>query len=59
MAAAETAWRNARAEVSIADLAADVDVDTAGSAFPRLRGWLGTRPSGSGSGAGREKPLEG
>jgi Rrf2 family protein len=59
MAAAETAWRNALAEVSIADLAADVDVDTAGTAFPRLRAWLGARPSDSGSAAGREKSLEG
>ena len=59
MAAAETAWRNALAEVSIADLAADVDVDTAGTAFPRLRAWLSARPSDSGSAAGREKSLEG
>jgi Rrf2 family protein len=42
MSAAETAWRAALAEVSIADLAAEVDVDTAGAAFPRLRTWLTT-----------------
>jgi hypothetical protein len=41
MAAAETAWRSALAAVSIADLTADVDADTEGAAFPRLRAWLG------------------
>jgi Rrf2 family protein len=40
MAGAELAWRSALAEVTIADLAADVDADTGGSAFPRLRAWL-------------------
>lgn len=40
MAAADTAWRTALAGVSIADLAADVDVDTGGTAMPRLRRWL-------------------
>ncbi len=40
MAAAEAAWRSALAEVSIADLAADVETDTDGAAFPRLRAWL-------------------
>lgn len=40
MATAESAWRAALAEVSIADLAADVEVDTDGAAFPRLRAWL-------------------
>jgi Rrf2 family protein len=40
MAAAEAAWRSALAGVSIADLAADVETDTGGAAFPRLRAWL-------------------
>lgn len=40
MAAAEQAWRAALAAVTIADLAVDVEVDTAGAAFPRLRAWL-------------------
>jgi Rrf2 family protein len=40
MAAADTAWRAALAGISIADLAADVDVDTNGIALPLLRGWL-------------------
>lgn len=48
MAAAEQAWRAALAGVSVADLAADVEVDTGGTAFPRLRAWLAapsaTRP---------------
>lgn len=40
MARAEQAWRSTLAEVSIADLAADVTADTDGAAFPRLRAWL-------------------
>ena len=45
MAAAEAAWRSALAEVSIADLAADVEADTDGAAFPRLRAWLQGAPA--------------
>jgi Rrf2 family protein len=45
MAAAEAAWRSALAEVSIADLAADVEADTDGAAFPRLRAWLQDAPA--------------
>ncbi|MDX8152984.1 Rrf2 family transcriptional regulator [Patulibacter brassicae] len=41
MLAAEDAWRTALADVSIADLAQDVQGDTAGAAMPRLRAWLG------------------
>jgi Rrf2 family protein len=44
MGAAESAWRAALAAVSIADLAAQVEVDTAGAAFPRLRAWLAGEP---------------
>ncbi len=40
MADAEMAWRSALAAVTIADLAADVETETGGSAFPRLRNWL-------------------
>jgi Rrf2 family protein len=40
MGAAEAAWRAALAAVTIADLATDVDSDTEGTAFPRLRAWL-------------------
>lgn len=48
MATAEQAWRAALREVSIADLAADVDADTDGTALPQLREWLAparSRPS--------------
>ena len=40
MAAAEVAWRAALAATTVADIAADVETDTDGTAFPRLRTWL-------------------
>lgn len=43
MAVAEQAWRSSLAGVSVADLAADVQDDTGGTAMPRVREWLGHR----------------
>ncbi|MBM7518630.1 Rrf2 family protein [Nocardioides nitrophenolicus] len=43
MAAAEDAWRDSLASVTIADLAKRLDVETAGSALESMRGWLGGR----------------
>jgi Rrf2 family protein len=40
MAAAEQAWRSALGDVSIADLAVDVDAETGGTALAGLREWL-------------------
>lgn len=40
MWAAEQAWRDSLAAVTIADLAAGVETDTGAETFPALRGWL-------------------
>ncbi|WP_370465443.1 hypothetical protein [Nocardia sp. CS682] len=40
MAAAEAAWAHALAHVSIADLAADIDADSGGTAMADVREWL-------------------
>ncbi|CAM4447918.1 Rrf2 family transcriptional regulator [Nocardia ninae] len=40
MAAAEAAWAHALAHVSIADLAADIDADSGGTAIADVREWL-------------------
>ena len=42
MAQAEQAWRSSLAAVSVADLAATVDGESKGKAFPALRDWLAT-----------------
>jgi Rrf2 family protein len=41
MAAAEDAWRLALADVSVADLSANIDTDSGGGAMTDLRDWLG------------------
>jgi hypothetical protein len=40
MAAAQDAWSRALAEISIADLAADIDADSDGTAMSDVRRWL-------------------
>ncbi|MFC9977448.1 RrF2 family transcriptional regulator [Spirillospora sp. NPDC127200] len=40
MAAAQDAWSHALAEISIADLAAQIDADSAGTAMADVRRWL-------------------
>lgn len=40
MATAEVAWREALAGITIADLAANIDVDSSGTALKDVRGWL-------------------
>ena len=40
MTAAQDAWSRALAHVSIADLAADIDADSGGTAMPDIRRWL-------------------
>lgn len=40
MANSEAAWRDSLAAVSIADLVADVDAETGGTALRKTRGWL-------------------
>jgi len=42
MAAAEQAWRDSLAAVTIADLAADLDASTGGTGLEGLRTWLST-----------------
>ena len=42
MAAAETAWRDSLAAVSIADLAGGLDRKSRGTALPRMREWVAT-----------------
>lgn len=42
MAAAQDAWSHALAQVSIADLAADIDADSEGTAMTAVRRWLTT-----------------
>lgn len=42
MAAAQDAWSRALAQVSIADLAADIDADSDGTAMTAVRRWLTT-----------------
>jgi Rrf2 family protein len=41
MADAERAWRESLASVTVADLAAGLDTETAGAALAGMRGWLG------------------
>jgi Rrf2 family protein len=43
MTAAEHAWRQALASISIADLATNIDTDSANTAMADLRDWLATR----------------
>lgn len=40
MATAEQAWKSALAQVTIADLAASIDVDSDGTAITGLSHWL-------------------
>jgi hypothetical protein len=45
MYAAERAWRDSLRSVTVADLAATVEVDAGPRTFDRLRGWLAGEPT--------------